>query len=525
VTDSIDAAGVYQLSEKKERPPSNRITAGLDALWRWLTDYRLLLAVGLFTLIFLLLAYLLPQMPDQLRGDPGESTRWLVTTAAHYGPFGDLLSQFGFFNVLQSPLLKIALVVIAMLLLIHLAELMGAAWQLRKLSGLRQAQAAMTQAAGEPLPLPPGRRIVRLRTSVAICANEAGSETNDETTDETTDPTVDSLADTLAASMAASLGDVQRQEVDVQPSPTVAAILDDPMPVTEIRLLAVRGLTATYLRPLLMLGLLLALAAVWLLINFGWALSVPTLTPGKTERFAAQNVELRYDVTMGADAAGDVATPVLTISVGDHEQRLDVSDGGRMTVNGVVVTAFPTAPGLLLRTSGDQPLLTLPGQSTPATSIGLIFPTVGSEEVVLLKNESTGLRIVRIGSQDSDTGVGEPADGDKFMVEIFRSTTAEPDQRIEINGRTPRVITLDEGQTVDLLPVDGVSAQLRHTPGSWLVWPALALILAGIYGFWKKPAFVLVQIAPWTQEKAVIVAQSDLASELTKIEDEIEHKL
>jgi hypothetical protein len=197
------------------------------------------------------------------------------------------------------------------------------------------------------------------------------------------------------------------------------------------------------------------------------------------------------------------------VDVGEGPQAVSVDGSTRTTVDGVKVDVSPATPGLLLRTASGQPLLALPGQSTPASAIGLIFPGFGSEEVVLLPRQQTGLRIVR-------RHLGE--EGDAFMVEIYRGAAAEPDQRLAITGGEPQTVAIDEDQSLELLPVAGVSVRLQRTPGAWLIWPALLLSLAGIYGFWKRPGFLLVQIAPWFEDKQVIVAQSDLASEIEKIE-------
>ncbi len=506
--------------------PKRGLGPALDALWRWLTDYRLLLAVGAVTLLFLLVALALPQMPDQLRNDPGEATRWLLTTAEGYGPLGDLLRQLGLFDLLGSPLLKLALGVITLLLLIHLGELIGSALQLRQTPRVLERDDGV---AGEPLPLSPGRRIRRLRIVISPeqpegLANEGeGTEKSAQADRGDADPGDDGaeaddvgLADALAAEMAQTFDDFQRRELEVAPPPAVAEAIEDAPPVQESRLLGVRGRTAAYLRPLLILGLLAALAAVWLLINFGWELTSPVLAPGDAYRAASQQVEVRYDVSIAPASAvpgeAGVLTPVLSVDVGQGPQEVTVDGPTQATVDGVTVDVSPATPGLLLRTASGQPLLALPGQSTPASAIGLIFPGFGSEEVVLLPRQQAGLRIVR--RNEGETGGA-------FMVEIYRGAAAEPDQRLTITGDEPQTVAIDEEQSLELLPVAGVSVRLQHAPGAWLIWPALVLALAGVYGFWKRPGFLLVQVAPWTEDKQVVVAQSDLASEIGKIEREI----
>lgn len=515
MANAVDLNPPIETAEPEAAASAHGVGAALDALWRWLTDYRLLLVVGAITLLFLLVALALPQMPDQLRNDPGEATRWLLTTAEGYGPLGDLLRQLGLFDLLRSPLLKLALGVITLLLLIHLGELIGSALQLRRIPGVLEQEGGV---AGEPLPLPPGRRIRRLRTEISPEQPEESGDNGEQAEDagqKNADPEDGEVqaddgdvVDALVAQMARDFDDFQRRQTEVAPPPSVAEIIDDLPPVTERRLLGVRGQVAAYLRPLLILGLLAALAAVWLLVNFGWELTSPVLAPGDAYRAASQQVEVRYDLSL-APGEADALTPTLSVDVGQGPQEVAVDGPTRTTVDGVTVDVSPTTPGLLLRTASGQPLLALPGQSTPASAIGLIFPGFGSEEVVLLPRQQAGLRIVR-------RNLGK--EGEAFMVEIYRGAAAEPDQRFAITGDQPQTVAIDEEQSLELLPAPGVSVRLQHTPGSWLVWPALILALAGIYGFWKRPGFLLVQIAPWVEDRQVIVAQSDLASEIGEIE-------
>jgi hypothetical protein len=67
------------------------------------------------------------------------------------------------------------------------------------------------------------------------------------------------------------------------------------------------------------------------------------------------------------------------------------------------------------------------------------------------------------------------------------------------------------------VPLPSLAIQVRRMPALWLLVPALVLIVAGAFGFWPRPGFVLAQIGPWPVERSVITVQSDLRSEMTSL--------
>ena len=68
-----------------------------------------------------------------------------------------------------------------------------------------------------------------------------------------------------------------------------------------------------------------------------------------------------------------------------------------------------------------------------------------------------------------------------------------------------------------MTPLPNLSIQVRHGPGYWLLWPALALLVLGALGFAQQAGFVLAQIGPWPPERAVITLQSDLPGEMASL--------
>jgi hypothetical protein len=68
-----------------------------------------------------------------------------------------------------------------------------------------------------------------------------------------------------------------------------------------------------------------------------------------------------------------------------------------------------------------------------------------------------------------------------------------------------------------MTPLPTLAIQVRHSPGQWLLWVALALVALGLPGFWQQPGFVLAQIGPWPPERAVVTLQSDLPGEMESL--------
>jgi len=461
------------------------LTALVDGLWRGLVDLRLLLAVLAVMLLLAIVALGLPQLPDQVRTDPGEANRWLLATAERTGGLGEMLGASGLFNLLRSPIFQLALTMATILLLIQLAYLIGAALQLRRI-----AAAALHQPgqAGEAIVLPPGRRIYRLRRGVEIDAPADGG---------TDGAAPAAVIATAYPALAHGTITVTAADLPGASSPSE--------PVQERRTLALRSPWAAWLKPCLPLGLLLFASAIWLLARYGWEVTIPTLAPGETFRYAAGSLELRYDVPVNEATGG--ATPTLVIDAGAAQARLPLTAGAWANVGGAIAAAEPATTAMLVRTRGSQPLLTQPGQSTPSTAIGLLFPSAGSEQALLLPRQGAGLRIVRAG------------DGrDEFMVEFYPRNSTSPDPILRVRDDEPQFLALEDGQIVDLLPVPSVRVTVRRVPGLWLLLPALLLTLLGLVGYWRRPGFALLQDAPWSPSKRVVIVQSDRRATIAAVD-------
>jgi hypothetical protein len=216
---------------------------------------------------------------------------------------------------------------------------------------------------------------------------------------------------------------------------------------------------------------------------------------------------MQYTVTLESKAVH----PVLSIRLGQLERSLVVTDT-MLNLGGVVFRLQPNAPGLHIASLDGTSALARAGQTETSPGIGLIFPSPGSEEAIILPEQSVGLRIVRIADTASPT----------FMVEVYDGDRAQPTQRVEIEATQIADIQVNEqGFVLRVLPVPGVVVSAQYLPALWLLWPALILVLVGSVGYWRRPAFILVQVAPWAAGRTVIVAQSDRRQELERISQQV----
>lgn len=442
----------------------------LETVWRWLRNDWLFVICGCAVLIVAGSSYYLRQMPGQLADDPLAAARWLMTTSAEYGFTGDLLRSLGLFDLQRSPLLHLLLALIGLILFVRLGDQLAAVWRYQQVT--KQLAAAATEA-GAPLPLSSLQALYRWRQAQPMPPAE--------------------LSPRLQAYLAAKFPAVTPQTVDL---PTTPATSDNT--VQETRFLAIRQPRWMLVRPFVFIGLLLLWAVIWLILSAGWTVMPAPLAPGTEYHYAPHEFTLRYRVEQQADTVA----PQLEAQIGKRSQQLSATTKGHMQINQVEIETMPGAPGLLISTANGQPLLRRPGQRNTVAAVGLTFPNPGSEESLIL-TETVVLRIVR------------KAEANAFAVEVYQGKDQQPGQRLDINQTATHPVPLN-GRQVNLhfalLP--SLNVEASYLPGIWLGWVALALILLGAVGFWFRPAFLLAQIAPWPEQRSVLVVQGDRADEV-----------
>jgi hypothetical protein len=494
--ENIESFG--QLNPETEQVPSAASVSPWQSLvrgaWNVVNASWLLVSVSVLLVLLLALTWVLPQLPGQLNSEAGAAERWLAGTSAAWGSLGSLLRNLGLFQVMHSPLLQLLLALLAFTLLVHLARLAWAAYLLRKTPAVLDLPGGIN---GEPLPLVTAGELLRWRHS------HPSTSLN--------------LAHEIQRLLEARLGNLERRTVRVAPAPQMAPddththAVEPPndVVVLEERLLAIRGVTLALLRPLLPLGMLVALALIWINAVQGWEFTADQLAPG--ERTADPIHDLRFEYRIEQPSAG-ILQPQIVASVGDDTLIIPVTQQVEEQVGNAAVRAQPGVPGLLIQTVDGTPLLARPGQATPISTIGLGFPSAGSEETILLPQQAVGLRIVRL--EQGDPGPSE----DGFLVEVFHGGNEQAVSRITVNASDIVTIPTPAGSvTLAVTPLPTLTIAARHGPGLWLFWPALVLVTLGALGFWQQAGFVLAQIGPWPPERAVVTLQSDLPAEMASL--------
>jgi hypothetical protein len=468
-------------SESNTRPPRQAKRYPFLLLWEALRQPLLLVVVGAFLLVLVLVGMALPQLPGQYADDPAGATRWLLTIRNEYGGLGTLLNGLGLFDTIHSPLIRIGLALLGLLLLIHLGEQLADVHRSRRLPALL---GTAKDGAGEPLPIAGSGAIFRSRSAL------------------------DTPFARMAEMVSARLGD----RFDANPSVLVrrAQLGNGPESANgEMRWLVQGHAWAYYLRPLLLVGILLALAVLWGGVNFGWEVAPAPLAPGGESHFSHQNLRLSYDV-IDRNSADSGQTAVLQVQINDATQLLTVGRTGIARLNNTSIWMQPDVPGIFLESDTPQTFL-LPGQSGTTDRIGFVFPTAGSEESVLIPDADVGLRLVRL------------AEEGQFLIETITGENGAV-IRSEISQEEARTIDLIRGERagsqaalrIRFLP--GLTIRVRHMPGDWLLWGALTLVLAGGVGYLRRPYFALVQLGPWPGERSVLVVQSSSPEPLADLE-------
>jgi hypothetical protein len=462
-------------------------------LWRAAASPWLVLMLSTLLVLLLALTWVLPQVPGQLSSEAGAAERWLTAAAATRGGLGILLRSLGLFQIMHSPLLQLLLALLLFTLLVQLARLLWTAYVLRKAPAVLDVTSGIN---GEPLPITAAGTLLRWRLSHPA------------------QPLA--LAGELQRLLDARLRHVDRRTARVAAvalppgEENDQALLEPTDAITlEERLLALRGLNGVLLRPLLILGMLLALALIWINALFGWEFTAQQLVPG--ERTADAVHDLRFEYHLEQPSPGFLQ-PSLIATVGNDTVSIPVTQEMQEQVGNAIVRAQPGTPGLLVRTVDDALLLARPGQAVPVSAIGLGFPSVGSEETLLLPQQAVGLRIVRM-----EQGERGPVE-DGFLIEVYQGGNERPVARTTVDRSEIVSIPIFSGEVLlAVTPLPNLSIQVRHSPGYWLLWPALALLMLGALGFVQQSGFVLAQIGPWPPERSVITLQSDLPGEMASL--------
>jgi hypothetical protein len=442
-----------------DHPTAEPGARAVDALWRFLRRPTVAVVLALLLLALLLLARLIPQIPGQAAEDPASAVRWLNAERDSWGVWGGFLRAAGFFNVMGSPLFYLLVALLTLVCGVHLAAQVAAA----RLP--RQLQAALDLPFGlSPLLPAATERIAQVRLPLPA--------------------PLDASTARLHALIANAVGTVTERRLAAPPEENERGAVE------ERRLLAMVNMRALQVRPLLPAGALLALGVLWFTALFGWNVHPPTLAPGET--YTAANHGVTFAYRLPAEGNG-----LLDVTIED-EQTMLPAGAAQARVGSASVRVQGGVPALLLRV--DAPLLALPGAPETRAEAGLIFPQPGSEQIVLLPESGTGVRLVRL-----PQGVGSA-----FLVEVYARDGVQPVQRLEMTEAQSVTLPLESGDVaLWIQPAQGLNVLVRSAPGGWLLWPALALVIAGLASLWWKPIFALAQLQPWPVDRTVLTLQTN----------------
>ncbi|HRJ44491.1 MAG TPA: hypothetical protein PL105_21535, partial [Caldilineaceae bacterium] len=362
----------------------------------------------------------------------------------------------------------------------HLGEQVADIQRSRQLPGLL---AAAKGATGEPLPIPGSGQVFRSRSGL------------------------DASFAQMAGAISRRLGD----RFDANPSVLVrrAQVSEGG---GEMRWLVQGHAWAYYVRPLLLAGILLALAVLWGGVNFGWEVNPPPLAPGGEFRFPQRELHLRYTV-LDANEGQKNGLAALQVELGDASQLLALGRTHTARLNNTTIRTESKVPGILVESDSEVNFL-LPGQVGAINRIGFVFPAAGSEESVLIPDADMGLRLVRL------------AEEGRFLIETIAGEGGAV-TRSEISQDESRQVYLVRGEragqqiTIELRLLPAVTVRVRYLPGDGLLWASLALVLTGIVGYVRRPYFALVQLGPWPEERSVLVVQSSSPEPLAELEGSI----
>lgn len=493
---------------------ANRRAELTQTVWGTLERRWLLGLLGGAVLLFYIVAIFVQQMPGQLRDEPAGAARWTLITSETYGMLGGVLRALGLFNVVDNPLLQLLLVMIALIVLVQLGNTVAQAWRLWQ---FHRWIIIPVRIAGDPAVVPRVQLLFRRRAVSNQAPADLFSSLRDYLTIHFDQVEIEQLSiaawqhervETEEALEGKAVASMEAEATAKAPNGMDIAPRTE---VTEHRILALRHLYYAFLRPLLFTGLLCALFTVWLTLTRGWEAEPAPIAPGTTYRSAARQLLIRYDLNTN----NEQITPLIVAQVVGRTGQTTLGENLRLNQRQTLISTQVGPPALFLRTRKQESLLSQVGPRQMVPAMGLVFPTSGSEESVII-GQSFGLRILRLPPEAQVEGA--QAEAGQFLVEVYDTSSTLVD-RISIQAtESIELVVDDEPVTVELIPLPSLLVKVAHQPAVWLFVPALFLLLAGVAGYAFHPAFMLVQVAPWPEERTVVVLQSDSEAEAIAVE-------
>jgi hypothetical protein len=421
----------------------------VDRLYRFAASDRALVVVLSLTALALLLSLLLPQAPPETAQQ--STARWLVETSVRYGGLGEAMQAVGLFDLWHSPWLWALLGLLAFILFLRLGLAAGDAWQrLRRPDPVAVAQLALRW---------PLHATVTLRDS----------------------------AETAAAELAEDL----RSE-----GWRVASAVSDGLP----QLMAERSVWGLIAAPLFYLGLLTALAGLWLGQQAGWREAGVVLAPGQPVRLSQDSSLV---LSQPPTPVGDAVDAVLVQRDGQpaSERTFSVFDTARAAGIAIRRTGVGQTLSVSARNTNGGPLSLQPVDrlSPPQPSLTLVFDQPRSEQLFLAPASELLFSVVAF-----PTLPERGYDGPTFLVQAFAAGQQAP----TVNQFIESSADLAIGDVIYSLSAGRfVTIEVSRNPGLLLTGVGSTLALAAaLIALWR-PAGLLSLTVQRQRQGAEVVAR------------------
>lgn len=210
------------------------------------------------------------------------------------------------------------------------------------------------------------------------------------------------------------------------------------------------------------LGLLLALAALLLNLFSGWQVDGLTLDPG-----ASVSLSPYADLTVGVSADASQ----LTLCCPEKSVPLARGRIMRGSVR-VWVTAENSALHIILK-RGDVALQlqAIEQGARAADELIVHFPEARSERAIAAPQANLFFRLVALGDGGFRVQALDAANQTLFSQDIHGAAA----------------LPVDDDLTLSLTPTTFVTLRAQGRPWTWLLGPALLLLLMGLYWRWRRP--------------------------------------
>ncbi len=417
----------------------------IDRLWRLMAGNRLLALVLALLGVTVVLGMALPQVPGDLSQQPAGS-RWLAEASSRFGGLGGIMQQAGLFNLWQSPWLRLLLGLLAFIMLLRLAQSM---------IGLRSTDPTMMAVEAQRWPL---------QAAFALSAP-------------------------LDASLSELAHDLRQEGWEVVASQSTA----------EAFIGAERSRWGRLAAPALYLGVLLALAGLWVGQVFGWQEGGVVLVPGQaTPLQHSQGVALvlldngegepsvalqHSGVTMASrpfSASGAVRLPGMTV------RRVDA--GQMLAVNGFDADGNPLQLRLL-----DQ-------QTPPQTTVYLVFDQPRAERAFLAPDRQLAFSVVAFPALP-ERGFNGPT----FLVQALQVGQSDPVFNEFVEGDASLLLGANR---FELRSGEYAAVRVSHNPGQPLVVLGGLCALAGMMlAFVRPPGLLHLRLQPQPRATVQVTAR------------------